>query len=344
MLPQMPGAFPTTPSPRKQQMFHQQTPSAPIFEFNSHNSSNGPLYPTIVLSNDVPEDSFQEKVNHLGYSQRLSSNVMSELDQRAAIKKINLSSGGAFSTASNGHSNPSILSPSRGSRFNSSHKSRFQKMDSISSHYAATRSHRNEIEIEIDKENIPNFSPNSKRNGLTDMSSAAKRRKNQFGSFQEIYDANALYNSTSPTKQATHTTVSPTKQATRTTISPSKRFSNLNALVTGEHSTADCTNSRNMSSTLPKSSSKLPRSTTSSYLQPTKSTLIKSASRYNMETVPAKQAHPAMTRSSTMANLTKPTASSLSKSKQPLTSFGSNTSSIPRSTSTLPGSRKPVWR
>lgn len=154
----IPGGFP-----------ERRPPTQAAFTFSSVCTpfmKKQPLYPSL----DHMPANLEQQCSQLGYSKKLSNNVLQELDQRAATK---LPRRGGFVK--------SVLSP-RSSRFNSSHRQKFSRMESISSHYAASRTRE---EIELEKENVPSYGPNSKRSGASSLENVAKRRRTAAGK-QEV--------------------------------------------------------------------------------------------------------------------------------------------------------------
>ncbi|ODQ57298.1 hypothetical protein WICANDRAFT_65557 [Wickerhamomyces anomalus NRRL Y-366-8] len=217
-------------------------------------------------------------------------------------------------------------------------------MESISSHYAAARRNKAKLassgldrqEIEVDKENIPSYAPHSKRTGVSEMASATKRRKTEVGA-KEIH---------SPFKQ---------------TLSPSKGQTNLSKILNSAPQPPRETKQTRpvlkpldrkplkTSPSISNLSKPLPRSSTTAsvktYLNPTVSSLKSSTSSKHLS------------RSSTLNNLTKPTAASISKSstthnlaqtlhrKPSSTNLQESVSRIPRSKSTINNKNaRPSWR
>lgn len=354
MSSEMPGAFPTIPS-SSSRAFDQKTPTASDFRFTPLSSMSGvrkQLYPNIshLQSHSDQGNELEKEFKDLGYSNTLSTKVLSELDQRAATKSSSV------------HSRSNMLSP-RSSRYNSSHRSKFQKLESISSHYAATRRLRQHVgaessgrqQTEVDKENVPSYAPYSKRSGATELTGATKRRKTEAGvkeipvtlspskaqtNLQGILNPGTLpreIKEAKPTKPIL-------KPSEKRTIRPSPSSSNFSRPT--ENKTIRSSKSiSNFPKTLPRSS------TTASFR----------ASKPVLET-PAKEpltlrhttSTRTLSRSSTLSNLAKPTASSMSRSStsnnlaQTLRTKPSKevmTSRIPRSKSTVNDKNtRPLWR
>lgn len=332
MSDQMPGAFPSTPSSSRgvgtsssTRAFEQRTPTSSNFRFTPLSTMSGvkkPLYPNISHLQAKEGNELEKEFEDLGYSNTLSTKVLSELNQRAATKK-----------PSSNNLNASVLSP-RSSRYNSTHRTKFQKMESISSHYAAARRNKAKLQsatatkamdreaIEVDKENIPSYDPYSKRTGTTDMASATKRRKTEVG-VKEVR---------SPVKQ----TLSPSKGQTNlqkilnSVPPPPKEIKPLRSKQSVP-SFAKPVEKKSLRSS--KSVANLPRSTTTASLNKPSS----AASNQSLSTTPSLK-HSAssrsLSRSSTLSNLTKPTASSLSKSATSHNLTKPTASSISRSTTT----------
>lgn len=314
----MPGAFPGA-IPEEQDSQNDEfkdfiAPSTKEFTFTALPSHRGDkLYPSLDHMTSGKQ-SLQNECDNLGYSKKLSNNVLDELDKRAATKVRNTH-----------NFKKSVLSP-RSSRYNSSHRSKFQKMDSISSHYAAVRSKTSSLdlrreEVEMEKENVPSYGPNSKRSNVSILESATKRRRTGTG-HQELL----------------------TPSMTLTKVQP----------LTGHP------NSR-----IPRSPSKANLQDLSTRIAPgpTPSTTLKKAiphSRAISQNISGLTAAKQLPRSSTLQNLSKPTASSLQRSAsnkninqtlrtQP--SMGSISSastqgSLPRmrSSMNLKHQSKPMWR
>jgi hypothetical protein len=249
--------------------------------------------------------SLEQQCSQLGYSKKLSNNVLLELDQRAATKNPRQSPFGK-----------SVLSP-RGSRFNTSHRSRFSKMESISSHYAAIRTKGRE-EIELEKENIPSYDPNSKRCGASSLENVAKRRRTAMG-----------------------------RQEVVPTLISSKRMNNLQEGL--QKSVTD----RGVNETV----SRIPKATVSTMRNSTSSRTLNISSEAQSRTISINMSPPTkskqLPRSATLHSLTKPTASSLQRSTsnrnlgQVIRSTPSmNNLSIPRmqSSMNLKQQAKPAWR
>lgn len=333
MSHQMPGAFPSTPRSNAR-AFDQKTPTAADFKFTPISSMSGvkkPLYPNISHLQQGQGNELEKEFQDLGYSNTLSTKVLSELNERAASKAPTSNTGN------------NVLSP-RSTRYNPTHRSRFQKMESISSHYAAARRNKAKLassgldrqEIEVDKENIPSYAPHSKRTGVSEMASATKRRKTEVGA-KEIR---------SPFKQ---------------TLSPSKGQTNLSKILnSAPQPPREIKQTRpvlkpldrkplKISPSISNLSKPLPRSSTTAsmktYLNPTVSSLKSSTSSKHLS------------RSSTLNNLTKPTAASISKSstthnlaqtlhrKPSSTNLQESVSRIPRSKSTINNKNaRPSWR
>lgn len=354
----MPGAFPTTPS-SSSRAFDQKTPTASDFRFTPLSSMSGvkkQLYPNIshLQTNNGEGNELEKEFKDLGYSNTLSTKVLSELDQRAATKSSSV------------HSKSNVLSP-RSSRYNSSHRSKFQKLESISSHYAAARRLRQHAipeplgrqQTEVDKENIPSYAPHSKRSGATELTGATKRRKTEAGA-KEIPFMQTL----SPSKGQTNLQrilnpatkprevkeVKPMKSHSilkpveRKPIRASPSISNFSKPV--ESKTVRPSQSiSNLTKTLPRSSTTASFKTHKSIPEnPTKET---PTLRHTTSTR-------TLSRSSTLSNLAKPTVSSMSRSStsnnlaQTLRTKPSKevmSSRIPRSKSTVNDKNaRPLWR
>ncbi|CCH41237.1 hypothetical protein BN7_774 [Wickerhamomyces ciferrii] len=359
MSDQLPGAFPSTPSCQNK-IFEQKTPTATDFKFTPLSSMSGvkkQLYPNIshLKGGNNDDDDLARSIKEKGYSSNISTKVLSELNQRAASKNSHL------------QNKSSVLSP-RSSRYNTSHRSRFQKMDSISSHYAAS-TRRNQVqarmdsmskpinrqELEQDKENIPSYDPNSKRSGNSDIASAAKRRKTEVG----VKEVRSSYKPTlTPSKKETNlqkilnSLPSAPKEIKETKTLKTKpsisQFSKPKPNIPSSTSTKTLRESRSISH-LPKT---LTKPTASSQLRA-------SASIANLKQPQQTLRHTTSTRtlpkSTTLSNLTKPTASSISRSSSTvnnlnhqLTSKPSrealSTSRIPRSKSIMNDKSRPLWR
>ncbi|CAK7916265.1 hypothetical protein CAAN1_26S00342 [[Candida] anglica] len=114
--------------------------TSPTFQFAPKN-----LYPTL---NDLDTE-----MANKGYSRRLTNNVLDELDARASEisrymsplnNSTNIMSPGHSSGASascSGSGSGAGAAAARRKRYSGVHRDRFNKMDSISSHYAASRDH-----------------------------------------------------------------------------------------------------------------------------------------------------------------------------------------------------------
>lgn len=295
---------------------HGLPPSQNEFTFSARTPIKKPLYPSL----DKMPSSLQQQCSQLGYSKKLSNNVLQELDQRAAMM----------------HPRPrcspfgkSMLSP-RVARFNGPHRQRFSKMESISSHYAA---HRTKDEEELEKENIPSYDPHSKREGTTHLESSTKRRKTVLG-----------------------------RQDVAPQLSSSKRMNNLQEVLNKPtHRSTTTTSTRQVRqpvSRLPQNTQlNLTQSTSSIKLKPSLSS-SKSISNNLSQHTTTSTTTSHLPKSSTFANLSKPTVSSIHRStsnrnlgQQPARSLRgapsmNNLSSMTRTTSArnVAQNAKPAWR
>jgi hypothetical protein len=190
-------------------------------------------------------------------------------------------------------------------------------MESISSHYAAIRTKGRE-EIELEKENIPSYDPNSKRSGASSLENVAKRRRTAMGR-QEVVP------------MLTH----------------SKRMNNLQE---GLQKSATDRGMKETVSRIPKVAVSTLRNSTSSR---TLNVSLEAQSRTISIKMSALTESKQLPRSATLHSLMKPTASSLQRSTsnrnlgQVIQSTPSmNNLSIPRiqSSMNLKQQAKPAWR
>ncbi|KAH3673195.1 hypothetical protein WICMUC_003813 [Wickerhamomyces mucosus] len=202
-------------------------PSSSDFKFSTKNHN---LYPNLSNYNKQYEQSshqIQEFQNiELQFSKKLSNNVLQELNERAKSKIGNVQEDVNHVNAFN-------------------YGSRFNKLESISNHYAAIRTHNNQT---AEKENI---NDNYKRTvmGTIPHSSEMKRRKMDSGGISKIYhsevndiktskssrlSASSISKASSPTIQRQHlqrAQQSRQRQNTSRILTPSKRYNNLNELI-----------------------------------------------------------------------------------------------------------------
>lgn len=94
------------------------TLTSPTFQFLPPN-----LYPSL--------DKLDTQMTDKGYSRKLTTNVLEELNARATSVLAN--------TTNTSHSSPAHPHRNQGKRFSAAHHRKFGKMELISSHYAATR-------------------------------------------------------------------------------------------------------------------------------------------------------------------------------------------------------------
>lgn len=308
----IPGGFPQEWT----QTYDYKVPSQEQFTFQSQTAQSlrHPLYPDLDQLMPQVSSSLQEQCSQLGYSKKLSNNVLQELDQRAATmhpRRSHIGKGNGGST----------LSP-RNSRFTSLHRQKFNKLESISSHYSTMRTRE---EIELEKENVPSYDPFSKRTGSSTLESVSKRRRLDVGrqdvvpqlssskrmmDFQQVLDRPAQNHEL---VERVTTTRIPLKAPTQSTLRQSTSSMNLKK----QHST-----SLQQSRSISKGLSKVPS--------------------------------PRISKSTTMYNLNRPTASSLQKSTSTRdvarslrsTPSMNNLSSMTRTTSTMNTKQhqKPAWR
>lgn len=192
------------------------TPIKKIKGLNLNSSSplnSSPLYPNL----DEIEPRIEPHMKLKGYSQRLTNNVLRELNVRAnEISQLLKTSPKA-----------QIHNESK-RKFNGIHRSRFNKMDSISSHYSI---HRRPKEISptrvvaITENETPSTSNDSgKRNPSINLSSASKRRRTLNGPEEVL-------NNSSPLKHTGYPLKSSPLKVNSLKISPSKASVNLHATV-----------------------------------------------------------------------------------------------------------------
>ncbi|KAH3668805.1 hypothetical protein OGAPHI_002560 [Ogataea philodendri] len=194
----VPGGFPSLQSreftlktpPRIRSEMKTSTPSSGAFKFTPTHGKK--LYPTIVLSPTDGSDSntsYQEKDNasftkEMDYlqtklfSSKLTSSVLTELNDRyQKVRNDNILNIQKLNATS-----PKPLNRRPSSRYASDHRGRFNRLESISSHYAARRARQPPTEnkqparkVFEGPEHQTRKTPNDKRLGLQDLGSASKR-------------------------------------------------------------------------------------------------------------------------------------------------------------------------
>lgn len=149
---------------------------------------NSPIYPSLTditssmeLSNNVSTDMASNMIGR-GYSKTITNKVLNELNMRATEISLSIC---AQQTAPTLAPNPTER---RKKRYSGIHRSKFNKMDSISSHYAASRTHNDRLPVKTALESEFKRSQNvmdvedqsndaGKRNSTIDISSINKRRR-----------------------------------------------------------------------------------------------------------------------------------------------------------------------
>ncbi|KAG7880547.1 hypothetical protein KL937_002109 [Ogataea polymorpha] len=191
----VPGGFPSLQSqeftlktpPRSRSEIKTSTPSSTAFRFTPTNGKR--LYPSIVVSpkdstdcdtsyQDKENPSFTKEMDFLQtklFSSKLTSSVLNEFNDR--YQKVRSENIINIQKLNNTSPKPRSRRPS--TRFNNEHRGRFNRMESISTHYAARRTGRQPVEatrkIFEGPEQITRKTPNDKRLGAQDLGSASKR-------------------------------------------------------------------------------------------------------------------------------------------------------------------------
>ncbi|KAK6463799.1 hypothetical protein DFJ63DRAFT_335314 [Scheffersomyces coipomensis] len=242
-----------------------QSPSSPIL-----NSS--PVYPTlndiIVKSTPIDFNTNNHNVSSImtnkGYSQKLTNNVLMELNNRANQLSSSMMLKSPPTTSSNTIKNSAKLNSNRKKRYSGIHRGLYNGMESISSHYSVKTNTVNEDGDVNIVHNIDNNVSPEKQIGMVDgdQEASVKRRRTLNGpdevlryipTFQLspessnqsdqlpkeklIHKPNlTMTSSTIPTLHNTTKDNNNTdnKSSPLRKISPSKKFMNLNALLTGD--------------------------------------------------------------------------------------------------------------
>ncbi|ODV87050.1 hypothetical protein CANARDRAFT_84752 [[Candida] arabinofermentans NRRL YB-2248] len=213
----------TSTPPKQQNAQNRSTPSS-SFKFTPTNGRR--LYPSLkspcsishsqqdeadydMSYQDKENTSFVHEMDHLEqrlFSQKLTTSVLSEYNDR--YEKVRLEKLMDIQKMNNTTTNQDLNRRASG-RFTSSHKNKFNRMESISSHYAARRAqtkklerspaHRNLADKSIYQPNIDQSkTPGEKRGTLMNPGSSQKRMKTTDGSFKEIYSDVANESPTRP--------------------------------------------------------------------------------------------------------------------------------------------------
>lgn len=232
----------STPKKSKGKQEKIVTPSSSSFKFT--NTNGRPLYPSFATSSpgspserhtpkiddtltdgicetsycNKENQSFVDEMEHLQkklFSSKLSTNVMNEFSHR--YQKLRDENIANIERLNNTTSNDELKRRSS-TRYSRAHKSRFNKMESISSHYAAIRAkrekqealrrseaisrlkrrtnttavrsrpHRAVLEMPNDDMENLNKTPGQKHNAMQKVGSASKRQKTPTGDFKEVID------------------------------------------------------------------------------------------------------------------------------------------------------------
>ncbi|KAF6014186.1 hypothetical protein HII13_000531 [Brettanomyces bruxellensis] len=185
----------STPKKSKGKQEKIVTPSSSSFKFT--NTNGRPLYPSFATSSPgSPSERHTLKID----------DTLTDDENIANIERLN-------NTTSNDE-----LKRRSSTRYSRAHKSRFNKMESISSHYAAIRAKRDKQEalsrseaisrlkrqtnatsvrsrphravLEMPNDNMENLNrtPGQKHNAMQKVGSASKRQKTPTGDFKEVID------------------------------------------------------------------------------------------------------------------------------------------------------------
>lgn len=365
-----PGSFPTNPTNTNNNSFQNRAPTSSTFNFSpsKQEQSSSSLYPNLChLNNNNNNNSHNNKgaaflsneCEKLGYSNKLSTNVLSELDQRASSK-----------LTSSSPAKP-MQSPRQRGLQNSN---RFNRLESISSHYAVIRHQQNnhhsqhqpntinEDMMEIEKENIPAYDPNSKRSMDSHLSSISKRRRTELGSKKVIPEqpklptskrvnnlGSILHGSSRQSRPSIRHQAAPQSARPAPSLPPPPMSGNTQTRSgVPTSSSFRFQPAASSAAANPIKSTRRRENTSSSRISTSKTmnNLSNITNTINDNELNSKK----MRRSPTIENLTKPTLSSISKSAsfRNLKADVVGGSSIPRSKTTRFGestaNSRPIWR
>ncbi|KAK6458848.1 uncharacterized protein RJT20DRAFT_132005 [Scheffersomyces xylosifermentans] len=204
------------------------------------NSPSSPLYPSlddIIITS--PSQTVVTSMLERGYSQKITNNVLQELNSRA-----NEISNLITSPPSNSNMSSRTATSRRSKRYSGIHHHKFQQMESISHHYSVHEMPTEKSPVKtVLNSNLNNnlnsnfnshgttMDPGSKRSSPTVAQSSTKRRRTLNGP-EEVLNSQqgSLQLSSSPDK----TLSSPIRK-----ISPSKKSMNLHSILTGNEDSVD---------------------------------------------------------------------------------------------------------
>ncbi|CDK28603.1 unnamed protein product [Kuraishia capsulata CBS 1993] len=286
------------------------------FKFNtSLFDLKAPLYPSLdpKKSSESTGFSFNSGIFTKTYPTNVTKSVLEELNTR--VKQVENTAIQNSPRAQRAHRRKS-------SRFSSAHQTKFKRMDSIASHYAASRKtpasfsangtietgHRAVIENVHQRNEMKNCD-NSKRNNVSQLESAAKRRRTNMGATQEVTAAAPVKSvENEPQSRITRPAITSARKAqplrTRlsspSTSAPTRisRSTTMQAISTPGTKRPTLSNSVSSASLKLQTEPRLPRCSTSSRL----STLSQAKPRDGERT----QARPFLTREASSASIRRP--------------------------------------